>query len=287
MTPFLFCFGLGFTASEVISQLPDWDVGGTQRHPVQKNENTAHQIKLIQFDGLLPAHDLEELDQKITHILLSVPPGEHGDPVYNLMGEWISNLPNLQWIGYLSTTGVYGNLEGATATEDMPCNPSGLRGSRRMRAEQDWLELYNSKALPIHIFRLPGIYGPNRNQLDSVKSGKAHRIVKKGHVFSRIHVEDLAQIITASMKAPNPGQIYNVSDDEAAPPQDVVTYAAKLLNVDPPPLQDFDTADLSPMARSFYADNKRVSNNRIKTELGVSLRYPTYRQGLDALFKNM
>ncbi|MEH6403566.1 MAG: SDR family oxidoreductase [Sneathiella sp.] len=287
MTPYLFCFGLGFTATEVVSQLPCWDVGGTQRHPVQESEKTVRQISLKQFDGQSPAQNLDGLSKKITHILLSVPPGDQGDPVYNLMGEWISDLPNLQWVGYLSTTGVYGNLNGATATEDTPCNPSGLRGSRRMKAEQDWLDLYDKKGIPIHIFRLPGIYGPGRNQLVSVKTGKAHRIVKKDHVFSRIHVEDLAQIITASMKAPKPGQIYNVSDDEAAPPQDVVTYAAKLLNVDPPAFQDFEAADISAMARSFYSDNKRVSNERIKTELGVSLRYPTYKQGLDALFKNM
>lgn len=287
MSPFLFCFGLGFTATEVIAQIPDWGVGGTQRGPVEPDVEGGRQITRLQFDGLNPAQNLGPLQDKITHILLSVPPGDEGDPVCKIMGDWISGLPNLEWVGYLSTTGVYGNLDGKTATEETPYKPSGVRGTKRMKAEQAWLELYEKRNLPVHIFRLPGIYGPGRNQLVSVLSGKAHRITKKDHVFSRIHVEDLAQIIIASMRSPNPGRIYNVSDDMAAPPQDVVTYAARLLKIAPPPFQEFETADISPMARSFYADNKRVSNERIKSELGVSLRYPTYKQGISTLFKDM
>ena len=152
-----------------------------------------------------------------------------------------------------------------------------------MRAEQAWRGLHEAKGLPVHIFRLPGIYGPGRNQLVSLKNGKARRIAKPGQIFSRIHVADLAAILVASMEKPNPGAIYNVADDEPSPPQDVVAHAAKLLGVEPPPLIDFETADLSPMARSFYSDSKRVSNAKIKSELGVSLKFPTYREGLAAL----
>jgi len=152
-----------------------------------------------------------------------------------------------------------------------------------MQAEKAWRGLYETRGLPLHIFRLPGIYGPGRNQIVSLKAGKARRIVKPDQVFSRIHVADLAAILVASMKKPNPGAIYNVADDEPAPPQDVVSHAAELLGVAPPPLIDFEAADLSPMARSFYSDSKRVSNSKIKSELGVSLKFPTYREGLAAL----
>ncbi|TNE36586.1 MAG: SDR family oxidoreductase, partial [Alphaproteobacteria bacterium] len=235
------------------------------------------------FQRGLPVEDFEVLARDVTHILLSIPPDETGDPVHDEMAAEILNLPNLRWAGYLSTTGVYGDLDGGWVDENSPYNPSGKRGVRRMQAEKAWMTLYENHGLPLHIFRLPGIYGPGRNQLVSLKSGKARRIAKPGQVFSRIHVSDLAAILKASMERPNPGRIYNVADDEPAPPQDVVTFAAKLLNMPPPPLQDFETADLSPMARSFYNDSKRVRNDRIKSELGISLKFPTYREGLAAL----
>lgn len=282
----LLCFGFGFTGKELARQLPDWKIWGTSRSKPE-TVGALPNVKSLPFDGVAPPEGFDAIAENITHVLLSIPPGEGGDPVCNLMGERLASLPNLQWVGYLSTTGVYGDLQGGIATEDTVCNPSGMRGQRRVDAENQWRALEQRYALPLHVFRLPGIYGPGRNQMVSLQNGKAHRIVKPGHVFSRIHVTDLACIIAASMNAPNPGRIYNVADDMVAPPQDVVTYAAELLGVVPPPLQDIETADLSPMARSFYTDNKQVSNARIKAELGVSLRYPTYKVGLKALSESL
>jgi nucleoside-diphosphate-sugar epimerase len=281
MTLKLFCFGMGFTARQIAADFPDWKILGTGRSPT--GDAATGEIPLYPFRRDCPVANFADMAKDVSHILLSVPPDDLGDPVCDVMAEQIAGLPALKWIGYLSTTGVYGDLQGAWVDEHSPCNPSGVRGRRRMQAEAAWLNLYEKKNLPLHIFRLPGIYGPDRNQLVSLKSGKARRIVKPGQVFSRIHVADLASILMASMRNPNPGQIYNVADDEPAPPEDVVTFAAELLGVPPPSLQDFETAELSPMARSFYADSKRVSNVKIKSELGVSLKYPTYKEGLAAL----
>ncbi len=279
MTSGLLCFGYGFTASTLASQLEGWKIWGTSRTLKEHGP----EIESIQFDGSEFPTALQQISSQVSHILLSAPPGEQGDPVHTVLKDHVEKFPNLQWVGYLSTTGVYGNLDGGVASEETVRNPSGVRGQRRVDAEDQWLKLAAEKGFPVHIFRLPGIYGPGRNQLVSLQKGKAHRIVKKGHVFSRIHVADLASILEASMKAPNPGGIYNVADDLPAPPQDVVTYAAELLGIAPPPMQDYETADLSPMARSFYSDNKIVSNERIKSELGISLRFPTYKIGLKAL----
>lgn len=281
MTKRLFCFGFGFTARQISADYPQWRVMGTSRSPAFDPAPRAP--SLFAFRRGQRIESFAEIARNVSHILLSIPPDDAGDPVFDVMAEDILRLPKLEWVGYLSTTGVYGDLDGGWVDEETPYNPSGDRGRRRMRAEQDWRGLYERKGLPVHIFRLPGIYGPGRNQLVSLQSGKARRVVKDGQVFSRIHVADLAAILMASMERPNPGAIYNVADDEPAPPQDVVTYAAELLGMDPPSLIDFDSADLSPMARSFYADSKRVSNAKIKSELGISLKYPTYREGLAAL----
>ena len=282
----LFCVGFGFTAQELARQNPDWRVWGTSRTLRTFSDDLAH-VEPVLFEGTKVPTDFDSFADQITHILLSVPPNDQGDPAFAVLAQKFTQLKNLKWIGYLSTTGVYGDLQGGIATEDTPCNPSGVRGHRRVTAERQWLDLYEKHQLPVHIFRLPGIYGPGRNQMVSLKNGKAHRIVKEGHVFSRIHVSDIAAILAASMTQPNPGRIYNISDDLAAPPQDVVSYAAELLGINPPPYQDFETAELSPMARSFYSDNKKISNSRIKSELGISLRFPTYKIGLKALSKGI
>ncbi|OUR76175.1 hypothetical protein A9Q83_15300 [Alphaproteobacteria bacterium 46_93_T64] len=284
--PHLFCFGFGFTASEVARQNSDWQISGTTRHESDLDVAVPGVQKVL-FDGVSGPADFDRIADTVTHILVSVPPTEAGDCVCSLMATRLAKIKSLQWVGYLSTTGVYGDLQGGTATEDTPLNPSGARGQRRVDAESQWQAAAQIYDLPLHIFRLPGIYGQGRNQMVSLKNGKAHRIVKKDHVFSRIHVNDLAMILSASMKKPNPGQIYNVSDDFSAPPEDVVTYAAELLTMDPPPLQEFEAAELSPMARSFYSDNKRISNDRIKKELGITLRYPTYKIGLKALSERL
>jgi nucleoside-diphosphate-sugar epimerase len=212
-----------------------------------------------------------------------VPPDAEGDPVLAEHAHDIAARRGLRWLGYLSTTGVYGDRRGGRVDEDSALAPSGERGRRRVAAEAGWLDLHRRRSVPVHIFRLAGIYGPGRSALDTVRQGRAQRIDKPGQVFSRIHVADLAAVLRASMARPDPGAIYNVCDDDPAPPEAVIAHACALLGVEPPPLVPFDTADLSPMARSFYDDNKRVSNRRLKEVLGVTLAYPSYKDGLQAL----
>jgi nucleoside-diphosphate-sugar epimerase len=277
----LFCFGFGFTAQQLAADFPQLRVMGTGRSV--PNQANGEGIPLYAFHRDQRIEDFSNIAAEVTHILLSIPPDGEGDPVFDVMAEEILRLKNLQWVGYLSTTGVYGNLDGGWVDEESPYNPSGERGKRRMLAELAWRGLFETEGVPLHIFRLPGIYGPGRNQLVSLKQGKARRISKPGQIFSRIHVADLAAILMASMENPNPGAIYNVADEEPAPPQDVVAYAAEILGMEPPPLIDFEAADLSTMARSFYSDSKRVSNAKIKSELGISLKFPTYREGLASL----
>jgi nucleoside-diphosphate-sugar epimerase len=220
-----------------------------------------------------------------SYLLSSVPPDEHGDPVLDLHGADIARTRSLRWVGYLSTTGVYGDRGGGWVDETSPLLPTGERGRRRVSAEGQWLDLRRRHGIPVHVFRLAGIYGPGRSALDAVRSGSPRRIVKPGQVFSRIHVADIARVLRASMARPRPGTVYNVCDDDPAPPADVVAFACELLGVAPPPPVPIEEAELSEMALSFYADIKRVSNRRIKQELGVSLLYPGYRDGLAALLK--
>ena len=276
----LLCFGFGFSAQHLARRLDpsDWKISGTSR-----SSESATGINALGYEGLV-FDDLKTIPKTVTHILSSVPPDKAGDPVVRqFKGQLQARASNLQWAAYLSTTGVYGDRAGATIDETATIQPNGERGHRRVDAEKEWQTISN---LPLHIFRLPGIYGSGRSQLDAVRDGTARRVIKAGQIFSRIHVEDIAGILQASMLLPNSGRIYNVADDEACPPQDVVTYACKLLGVEPPPEIPFEQADLSPMARSFYADSKRISNERIKQELNYKLKYPTYREGLKALLKS-
>ena len=273
--PHLFCFGLGFSATTLAQRLKarGWTVTGTSR---------AGGDGTIAFDGTAPLPP--PCFKGVTHLLISVPPGEAGDPVLKCHAEDLRQLvPALEWAGYLSTTGVYGDRHGEWVDETSPLQPSTKRGERRLAAETGWLKL----GLPLHIFRLAGIYGPGRNQLVSILDGTARRIVKPGQIFSRIHVEDIAGVLDASIAKPQPGRAYNVCDDEPCPPQDVVAFAAHLLKRPPPPEIAFDDAELSPMAKSFYAESKRVSNTRIKAELGYRLTYPSYRDGLAALLADL
>ncbi|RWR46647.1 SDR family oxidoreductase [Sinirhodobacter ferrireducens] len=219
----------------------------------------------------------------VTHLLSSVAPDAAGDPVLTACGAQIAAAAGqLDWAGYLSTVGVYGDHAGGWVDEDTPLTPATTRGEMRVAAERAWAAI---PGLPLHIFRLAGIYGPGRGPFEKVREGTARRILKPGQVFSRIHVDDIAQVLAASIARPNPGRVYNVCDDDPAPPEDVLSHAAALLGLPEPPGVPFDAADLSPMARSFYAENKRVRNDRIKTELGVRLRYPDYRAGLAALLQ--
>ncbi len=276
----LLCFGFGFSASTLASQLDrrQWKITGTSRSDEGVAEVEAMGFQAIRYDKL------ESLPGDVTHLLSSVPPDEAGDPVLRSFGaELEAKARQLQWVGYLSTTGVYGDHAGAWVDEATPLSPNTERGHRRVAAEAGWQELHEQAGLPLHVFRLAGIYGPGRNALESLKSGKARRIIREGQIFSRIHVDDIAGILRASIDLPNPGRVYNVADDDPAPPQDVIVYGAELLGIAIPPAIAFADAQLSPMARSFYADSKRVRNDRVKVELGYRFKYPDYRVGLKSL----
>lgn len=276
----LFCFGMGYSAGMLsrVLQEKGWYCSGTSRSP--ERDSTFPCFHFDADSGLDPAGYADFL--QATHILHSIPPQESGDPVMPVIESAVLS-PALQWFGYFSTTGVYGNHDGRWVDETTPPNPSGIRQQRRAAAEQAWIEQYNARKLPVHIFRLAGIYGPSRSSFDALRNGTARRIDKPEQVFSRIHVEDIVNVVLASFAYPNPGRTYNVCDDLPAPSADVTAYAASLLGMEAPPLRPFDRADLSPMARSFYRDNRRVKNLRIKDELGVKLAYPSYKEGLEAI----
>lgn len=279
-------FGFGFCAKTLAPLLRahGWQLSATCRDD--------EKYDLLEAQGVTPLKLANEPIRPaqlagVSHILLSAAPDENGDPALPLLKDALEQLQEKPaWIGYLSTTGVYGDHKGAWVDEDTPPGPVGARGQRRVNAEAAWAALAVQHDLPMHYFRLAGIYGPGRNQLRSLKNGTARRIDKPGQVFSRIHVDDIAQVLLASINRPNPGRAYTVCDDESAPPQDVVSFAAGLMHTTPPPLLPFDDVVLSPMAKSFYGENKRLCNRRMVDELGVALIYPTYREGLRALFES-
>jgi nucleoside-diphosphate-sugar epimerase len=283
-TPRLFCFGLGYSALLLARRLAGrgWAIAGTCRGEEARARLAAEGIAAHLFDRGRPLDDAAAALAGATHLLSSVPPDAAGDAVLDHHAADIGRL-DLAWAGYLSTTGVYGDTGGTWVDERSALQPSGERGRRRVAAEAGWLALWRDHATPIHLFRLAGIYGPGRSALDAVRGGTAKRIDKPGQIFSRIHVEDIATVLEASMARPDPGAAYNLCDDDPAPPAEVVAYACELLGAPVPPLVPFEEAQLSPMARSFYDDVRRVSNRRIREELGVALRYPDYRTGLRAL----
>jgi hypothetical protein len=254
----LFAFGLGFTAQALAERLAGngWQIAGTARDVGKIGQLASRGYEMAQFSGEAGNAALPTALQGTTHLLHSIPPGPEADPVLAHYRDEIAALPSLEWIGYLSTVGVYGDQEGRWVDETTRTKPNSARSEARVEAEQAWLAL---------------------------REGTARRVKKDGQVFSRIHVEDIAGVLEASMARPRAGAIYNVADDEPAAPGDVVAYAAELLGVSPPPEVAFAEADLTPMARSFYEGSRRISNARIKSELGVKLRYSTYREGLAAL----
>jgi nucleoside-diphosphate-sugar epimerase len=278
-------FGFGFCAAHLAPLLAEqgWQLKATTRDAKNADALGARGITPIVLDGApLTADDLDGID----HVLLSAAPTDTGDPALPLLRRALTDkAAEMKWLGYLSTTGVYGDHQGAWIDEETPPGPLSARGAKRVAAEAAWAELAAAADLPMHYFRLAGIYGPGRNQLRSLKNGTARRINKPGQVFSRIHVADIAQILSASMRRPHAGRAYSLCDHEPAPPQDVVAFAAGLLNCTPPPILPFDEAVLSPMAASFYGENKRIRNQRIRDELDVVLAYPTYREGLRALYE--
>ncbi len=279
--PTLLAFGYGFSASALGDllmspgrQAEGWRVRGTSRTPSASSHPA---LELWQFSRQTPLPPAAF--EGVTHVLVSIAPGEEGDPVLATHRAELERLAAAgAWIGYLSTTGVYGDHGGGWVTETTPIAPATPRSHRRAAAEQAWLDLPGR----VQVFRLSGIYGPGRSQIDALRNGSAKRLVKPGQVFNRIHVADIATVLAAAMMRPCAERIFNLADDEPAPPQDVVAYAAELLGIPAPPEEPFNPERLSPMAQEFYSENKRVRNDRIKQALGVTLAYPTYREGLRA-----
>ncbi|MBT5049803.1 MAG: SDR family oxidoreductase [Rhodospirillaceae bacterium] len=282
--PRLFCFGLGYSPSHLAESLhaEGWTIAGTSRSEEGCATLAAQGFEAHVFHGAAPLADPGVLDG-VTHLLTAVPPDEAGDPVLAHHSAHITTIETLSWAGYLSATSVYGDTGGAWVDETASCQPSTERGQRRVAAEAEWLALCHEDRFPVHVFRLAGIYGPGRSVLDQVRAGTARRIDRPDHLFSRIHVDDIVAVLRASMARPNAGAIYNLCDDTPAPSADVTSHGCELLGIEPPPLVAFDDAGLSPMARSFYADNRLVRNDRIKSELGVTLKHPDYRSGLRAI----
>lgn len=272
----LLCFGFGYSARALARHLPEeWQIIGTSRAPREMGRAAP-----LLWPGGDPRSALDEA----SHVLISAAPGAEGDPVLAARRDEIAaRAGDFRWVGYLSTTGVYGDHRGGWVDEETPLTPATERGRWRVAAEADWQSI---PGLPLHIFRLAGIYGPGRGPFAKVRAGTARRIIKQGQVFSRIHVDDIAAALALSMARPRPGAIYNLCDDDPAPPEDVIGFAAALLGLPIPPGIPFAEAEMSPMARSFYAESKRVRNDKIKRDLGLVLRYPDYRAGLRALLSD-
>lgn len=281
----LFCFGYGYTCDylgHALAERGGWVVHGTTRDSERQAALQRRGVHAHIFDAAegIDYTRVHHLLSDVTHLLISTPPDDEGDPVFLRYADEILNLPKLEWVGYLSTTGVYGDRDGRWVDESAEILPTERRGVRRVKAEEQWLSLYHSDNLPVHIFRLAGIYGPGRSALDSVRAGIARRIHKKGHAFGRVHVEDIVNVLLRSFDRPSAGEIYNVCDDMPAPSHLVIEYACELLGRKPPPMVEFEEANLAPMTRSFYMENRRVRNDKIKRELKVKLKYPDFKAGL-------
>ena len=275
----LLSIGHGYSAQALAKRLlpQGWRIVGTTRSAEKTDEIAATGVEPVIWPGADPG----ALVAAFPNILVSAGPGPDGDPVLNAAYDDIARAaPDLRWLGYLSTTGVYGDHGGGWVDENTPLTPSTKRGQARVDAEARWQGIPD---LPLHIFRLAGIYGPGRGPFAKVRAGTARRIIKDGQVFSRIHVDDIALALDLSLHSPAPGAIYNLCDDDPAPPQDVIAHAAELLGLPIPPAIAIDDADMTPMARSFYAESKKVRNDLIKNTLGWAPIYPTYRAGLKAM----
>ena len=278
----LFCFGLGYTARHLVEKLSNnpteiWQFSGTSR----TNSSLAN-INTYIFD------DLHYLPTNITHILISIPPKDNGDLVIEKFAKHLPKLKNLKWIGYLSTTGVYGDCKGNWVEETSPLNPSNQFAKNRVSAEKQWLALIQEHNIPLHIFRLSGIYGEEgRNPLEKIVQAHVDIIYKPNQYFSRIHVADIVNILSRSMQNPSPGEIFNLADDLPSPPDEVLQYAYKLLGKTPPEAILHEQATLSEMGKAFYAESRRVKNDKVKAFYGLNLQYPTYKEGLQAILKQI
>ncbi len=283
----LFCFGLGYSANRLAARLAKsgWTISGTSRNAAGVAALAANGHRGHVFNGDRPNPAITNELKRTTHVLMSIPPDDNGDPALKHHGADIAASPAIRWIGYFSTIGVYGDSGGGWVDEETPPHPGSERGQRRLAAEQSWLALAQHSDKVASIFRLPGIYGPGRSTIEDLRAGRARRLIKPGQVFNRIHVDDIATAVEASLTRTVESRIYNITDDEPAAPQDVVAYGAELLGLPIPPDIDFATATLTEMGRSFYSESKRVANARMKTELGITLAFPTYREGLQAIAK--
>ena len=279
----LFCFGMGYSARATVARMKPHlaKVWGTTRSGDRKAAIAALGAEPVVWVGEAPDAELTAALSEATHVLISAAPDGDGDPVLNACADLLAET-RPQAICYLSTVGVYGDHDGAWVDEASECRPVSQRSVRRVAAERQWIAFSETTGIPVSIIRLAGIYGPGRGPFRKLKDGTSRRIVKPGQVFNSIHVDDIAQICAAALLKRASG-IFNGADDQPSPPQDVIVYAAHLLGIEPPPELAFDEADMTEMARSFYGENKRVKNVRIKTELGVTLIHPTYREGLKAV----
>ena len=277
--------GLGYSASFFAraALARGWEVTGTVRSAEKAGQLSREGVHTLVFGGFAVSSALAKAVAEADAVLVSVQPAEDGDPALGPLRGMLAAAPRLRWIGYLSTIGVYGDRGGAWIDEAMPVQPTNARTRQRVAIEEDWLALGRESGKPVQIFRLSGIYGPGRNAITKLRAGTATRLIKPGQVFNRIHVDDIAGVLMASLERPRNGAIYNVTDDEPGPPQDVISFAAELTGLTPPPEIPFEQAQLSPMAASFYGESKRVSNALVKRELGYEFRYPTYREALRAL----
>ena len=281
----LFCFGLGYCAAELGRRLLacGWSVAGTTAHADKMSALSARGFEPFLFDGTSAPEAVSDALGNATHLLLSIPPDPEGDPALRQFAGAIAASTSLQWIGYFSTVGVYGDARGDWVDETTEPKPGTERGQRRLKAETGWIKLARESGNSLVIYRLPGIYGPGRSAIDQLRAGTARRIFKPGQLTNRVHVADIATAVEASMDL-SPGiHVFNITDDLPAPPQDVIAYGAELLGLPCPPATDPTDEALSPAARSFYIENKKVSNARMKKELGVRLAFPTYVEGLKAI----
>lgn len=285
--PHLLAVGYGYSARRVGERLMKrgWEVTGTRRSSDGRDELEEVGVRPLVFDGKVRSPDLGHALQVATHLLVSAAPDQGGDALLRHHRADLVASDALEWIGYLSTTGVYGDHGGAVVAEDTPVSPRTERSRRRLEAERAWEEVAAEAGVDLQVFRLTGIYGPGRSAFDRLRRGSARRLVRPGLVSNRIHVDDIAGAVIAGIEHPERTGVFNVTDDLPTPPGEVVEHAASLIGVEPPPEMPVEEADLSPMARSFYDENKRVDNRRLKTELGYTLRYPTYRQGLPAVLE--
>lgn len=280
----LFCFGYGYVSDRLSRRLRafGWSIAGTTTDPEKRDRMEKDGIEAYLFDAARPLIDPTDALSGVTHLLLSTPPGNNGDVVFDLHGADLAGAKDLEWAGYLSTTGVYGNRDGKWVDENSSPAPTSKRGSLRLKAEEQWQSLFSQNGFPVHLFRLAGIYGPGRSVLDAVRAGTSRRIDKPGQAFNRIHVDDIVETLIASINAPSPGAIYNLADDSPVPSHEVIELACRMLGLDVPPLVPFDQTVMAPIVRSFYTDNKRIRNQKIKDELNVRLLHPDYKSGLAA-----